>query len=457
MNRRRIPASAPLLLASLAMLAAPGCTTDGPAAEAPPKPAAPSKEEVFRKPVPRGAADDPRVSDATTAGDAVNESLAVIHQRLSALRATYDAKARTEGDLAAVTRRMRPLLSAARRDCDAVLRAAKDLRDQLPHARDGYAASAASYRIRAAGYRDPDLGRVTLKVAERFELEAAKVPERIALTETFIKRLEESQGFLAEADRCLRDTATALAVFSAGGPEPGGSDEGRTFRERLDQFIFVVAEYQEKIFGPRPPGEAADPGPEAPEEAETPPAPKDADAARGASPPASPDAKAAKAEAELRRSTDAIEAMLAASPPKPEATSAARTSRPASPVNQAASGSAVVYTERTADPLAAGSVLIGEVANPARAFRCATQLRIDRRSGHEFVGVMTYGPSGALGSRGVRGTIAAGGRLSMRSEWSAGGVSPEPIGYDGTLSGGTLSGTWRTATQRGQFRLGPPS
>src|SRR4051794_11663223 len=98
---------ATILLAAFVAAACPGCDEVSRAAheeaakastkEREPGPEVPTKEEVFRKPAPRGAGDDPRVSDAGSAGDAVGDSLAVIHRRLRELKTTYDAKARTEG------------------------------------------------------------------------------------------------------------------------------------------------------------------------------------------------------------------------------------------------------------------------------------------------------------------------------------------------------------------------
>ena len=115
MNRTR-----PLLLGSLFLaIIAPGCDLK-PAAYAPATPQAEAEKEVtkadvFKAPAPREAGHDPRVAEAASAGDAVAQSLAVIHQRLQDLEKAYDAKARTEEDLAAVTERMKPLLAAPAR------------------------------------------------------------------------------------------------------------------------------------------------------------------------------------------------------------------------------------------------------------------------------------------------------------------------------------------------------
>ena len=59
-------------------------------------------------------------------------------------------EAEIEGDLKQVAEQMRPLIEASRAHCDAMRRAAEDLRVQLPLARDSYASSALSYRQRAA-------------------------------------------------------------------------------------------------------------------------------------------------------------------------------------------------------------------------------------------------------------------------------------------------------------------
>lgn len=261
-----------MVLSALAMLllAAPGCVkTEGTQpAESPAEAqdatasggaSSPTPEEAFRPPAGTAAGDDPRVAAAQSASDAIAESLEVIQQRLTDLKEAYETKADTEQDLRAAAERMKPLLASARSDCDAVMRAAKDVRFQLFYAGAGFANAAVSYRQRAEGYADPELKKVTLELAEQFDRHAADVPRRMELTDSFIAELVEVQQFLAETDRCLRDTATALSIFSAGNDEkPKASFGGRVFRRRLEQFIAIVFEYQEKL-SKRPPPVAPDP------------------------------------------------------------------------------------------------------------------------------------------------------------------------------------------------------
>ena len=99
--------------------------------------------DTFRSPAPKDAGDDPGVSGSGSTGDAISVSLAVIHERLRDLQSAYRDKGRIEGDLKEVAERMRPLIAAARSDCDAIRRAAKDLKVQLPIVQAGYASAAA--------------------------------------------------------------------------------------------------------------------------------------------------------------------------------------------------------------------------------------------------------------------------------------------------------------------------
>jgi hypothetical protein len=216
-------AAAFVLAAALACLADSGCDprAGGRATPEGEVPAAPSPKEAFRSPAPGGAGDDPRVAAAAAASDAIARTLGSIEDRLKVLRKSYDETAGAERDLKSVAERMIPLLSAAREDCDAILRAAKDLQVQLPFAAVGYTTAAISYRQRAEAYTDPDFKKITVEMAERFERHAADAPKRVAGLGLFVKELERVQEFLAETDRCLRDVAVAMSIFSAGGREPG--------------------------------------------------------------------------------------------------------------------------------------------------------------------------------------------------------------------------------------------
>ncbi len=456
MKSPRLPLRYLLRAIPFAALAAPGCEPKPEDGVANPV----SKADVFRTPAPRQAGDDPRVAEAASAGDAVAQSLAVIHKRLRELEKAYDTKARTEEDLAAVTRRMHPLLAAARADCDAILRATKDLRAQLPYAQAGYASAAASYRMRAEGYRDPALREVTIRIAERFEREGQDIPRRLALTDAFIKQLEEAQVFLSDTDRCLRDTATALAVFSAGRHEPDVSADGRTFKRRLEQFIAVVAEYHGKLLSGAPSAGTARPTPPAATGAMQAATAAGSELAAGAPNPPDPspldgvietitghrvwwgagddDQRAAP---DRSADTRANATMLPVGFPGPRVRIA---------VEGAPSAAAGDH------PLAAGIVLSGESATPARGLRLPVTLTVRERAGDGFSGVMEYGTNGAYGRRGVRGRVSADGRLvTIWAEWFDGNVSPEAIRYDLEGAGESFSGRWETPTLRGTIRLGP--
>jgi hypothetical protein len=258
--------------ATLALLS--GCSETTPLVAGPAPPAGtPSgvqpptiAEQAFQRPAPSNAGQDPRIVSATAANDSVSRSLAVIHERMVNLKAALAnepvaagdvglAKVATEDDLRRVAEQMQPLLVAARADCDAILRAAQDLKAEIPTARRSYEASAELYRERADRYRDPDHRELMLAWAAEFERQAGEVPRRIRLTDEFIARLEDTREFLAETDRCLKDTAAALAILSAG-PESPISAGGRSFRRRLEEFLGLVEEYRRTFLGlpPEPPG-----------------------------------------------------------------------------------------------------------------------------------------------------------------------------------------------------------
>ena len=90
-------------------------------------------------------------------------------------------------------------------------------------------------------------------MADEFDRLASDVPRRVSLTTTFIENLVETQEFLSETDRCLGDTKVALAILSSGIEPPVVSKESKVFRERLEQFLGVVDEYQSKLLSPEKP------------------------------------------------------------------------------------------------------------------------------------------------------------------------------------------------------------
>lgn len=262
MNRWRIVTAAFLVALSLA---ATGCVETGAqaeqAAEAKAKamaaegksasdaPATPPAE-VFRRPAPHASSDDARVNNAKSTSDSINESLGVIRRRINELRKTYEAKVAAEKDLQKVADQLKLLVTAARGDCDAILRAAEDVRTELRYARGSYQTTADLYRERGQNYRDVNLQGVNFRMADEMDRLANDVPRRVRLTDSFIDQLYETRRFLADTERCLTDTKNALAILSAG-PEPVQlSAEARFFRMQLEAFLQVVEEYQQKLFAP---------------------------------------------------------------------------------------------------------------------------------------------------------------------------------------------------------------
>lgn len=240
--------------------------------------AEPTAADALKKPMPTSAADDPRVVQARTAADAVTRALATIRERLAAHRASYDQKVAAETDLRTVVTRLLPLATAAREDCDAIHRAVLDLRIEMRYAQAGYESAAQLYRQRADAYTDPDLRAVTAGMAAEFARLAAAVPGRRAVLNKFHWKLCEVGLFLADTERCLRETDAALAILTAG-PDPAVlsvSDHSKAFRKQLEQFIAVTEEYRAKLLNPAaPPAPAtdADPGPPEPPAEPAPPRP----------------------------------------------------------------------------------------------------------------------------------------------------------------------------------------
>lgn len=226
------------------------------------------KVNVFASPAPQHAGHDPVVEESRSKGDVISASLAAIHEHLRDLKTAYRDKAKIEGDLKEVAKQMQPLIEAARSHCDAMQRAAEDLRFQIPLVDDDYALSANAYRQRALACKDPDYRAIYLKIADEFNRLAVATPARLEAIDGFLQELHKVKEFLVETDRCLKDTSAALAVFSAQATTPNVPVDAKAFSYRLGQFINEALEYEDKLLQkpPKPP----EPPPT--EKAESPPA-----------------------------------------------------------------------------------------------------------------------------------------------------------------------------------------
>lgn len=406
-------------LACVAIL--PGCEPAKPAMAATTVPSTSPATDQLPAPVPEGARDDPPVAASRAAGDAFSASLSEIHMRIRNTVASYRDMGPVAGDLRAASVRLRPLIASARADCDAFRRAAKDLKVQLPIAQAGYVTAAASYRKRAEGYRDPSLRSMTLGFAAQFDALAADTPRRLELTDRFLAHLDEDEGFLSEADRCLRDAETALAVFSGGGHAPEISDDARSLAVRLGEFVSVVLEYEEALLQP-PGGPSGNP--------------------KGV--PAGPKMKA--------------EARPTSAPPRATSDRPQVSSTSSDQPGSIAAQVAHARTTSTRTVFPAGARLSGEITTPSHGFRSPVVLEILERDGDAFAGIVHYSGGYALGRRGVRGRVSPDGtRLSFAADWYEGNLSPEAIRYDLEARGGGFAGYWATASLEGTIRLAPPS
>jgi hypothetical protein len=214
--------------------------------------APPSAADVFQKPTPTEAAHDPRVMTLKATTDRITAALTTVRDRLKDMKTALETKSESETDLLKVAGDLKTLTGQAREDCDAIIRTAKDLREALLDAPRGYAVAAELYRGRAARLTDPTFRDVNLRMADEFDRLAAVTPQRVELTDRFIVQLADVQEFLAQADRCLGDTKTALEILTAG-PSPVTVTAGsKAFRRHLEQFLALIEEYQQKLLAPPP-------------------------------------------------------------------------------------------------------------------------------------------------------------------------------------------------------------
>lgn len=384
-----------------------GCDTKTPEAKAT------TLETVFASPAPKSAGDDPRVEEPRSKGDAISASLAVIHEHLKDLETAYRDKAKIEGDLKKVAEQMQPLIEAARSHCDAMRRAAEDLRFQISLVPDGYTSAAATYRQRAAAYLDPDHRSINLKIADEFDRLAVATPKRLEAIEGFLVELHKAQVFLSDTDRCLKDAAAALAVFSAHGTVPEVPVDAKAFSYRLGQFINTALEYEEKLLQkpPKPP--------------EPPPAEKAESPPHAAA--ASPTNTGVLSLEELHRQTARY--TLKATEETERFTEDTTVSRPRAEV-------------RPTDALRPGAVLSGAFRQGPYTIPC--RLTVLRRDGERFSArLWAQNPDGPCESEAwgtVRDDV-----VTMASKRIYGNISPRSD-YQGRLAANGISGRCNEGT-----------
>ncbi len=415
----------------------------------------PTPAEVFVPPAPSESAHDPRVAAAASSTEAIGRSLETIRRRLQDVKVAFETKAETEQDLQAVAAKLKPLIDAAREDCDLVMRTAKDVLVQLPFAASGYEHAAKSYRERAEGYTDQDLKELTIRLADEFARLAEDIPRRTEMTENFIARLLEVQEFLAETDRCLDDTTTALAIFSAGKTAPEVSVEGKVFRKRLEQFIEIVFEYQETLLG-KPKAVVPEPPKVEPKEPEsqepsrmtiTTEAESDSTPSKEAASESEPKATAWKPNRGTPRGTPIFEQI-----PKTRPSTEVPRQKPrvTFPIVRAAS---LQVARRRLEP---GAVLTGEVVNPAASFRGDAEFRIERWDVEAVEGVLSIDQGSVQLIRGLLGHLSDDGKtVHLRSVYWTGPIRPEPAEYFLSVNPheAILAGAWQTQNHSGTIRL----
>ena len=223
------------------------------------KPVVDYLKQIFQKPSPSSAIQDPRVLSALDSTRSMEHALSVIHERFRTINDSYELRQSTNTDLKAVIAEMKPLVKAARTDVMYIMQSAQDMMAELPHNKLSLEATAKLYRQKAITYRDPALRKITEAVADEMERLENDVPRKMRLTADFILELTNVHSFLAETDRCLNDTATAMQILTAGNDEPKGSIEGIAFRIRVKQYMTILDEYGKKLGTIPEPEEAKEP------------------------------------------------------------------------------------------------------------------------------------------------------------------------------------------------------
>lgn len=373
-----------------------------------------SVRQVFQKPSPSNASQDPSVIAALDSTKSLERTLSVIYERFKNISGSFEQQEITNTDLAKVTEQMRPLVKAARSDVTTLLHAAQDLMTELPHTKLSLEATGRLYRQKALSYRDQELRKITETMATQFERLENDIPRKMRLTSDFIIELTEAHLLLAEAERCLNDTATAMQILTAGNNAPKPSQEGIAFQYRVKQYMSVLDEYGKKLAN-------------IPEKQES-------------GTPAVSDTRASSIETGQDNLTD-TQSKTSAKEKKKDNTETAE----AKPIDTRARTTGI-----SRDVLQANTTLRGSYIDPAGEL--PLQVTVRNRVGNRITGDIIVKTAYGLGYQRFSGTVN-GNTFSLHVTYLSGPLMQSPETWQGQIDEELISGTWMTATLDGKFHL----
>lgn len=373
-----------------------------------------SVRQVFQKPSPSNASQDPSVIAALESTKSLERTLSVIYERFKNISGSFEQQEITNTDLKKVIEQMKPLVKAARADVTTLLHAAQDLMTELPHTKLSLEATARLYRQKSITYRDQQLRKITDTMANQFERLENDIPRKMRLTSDFIIELTEAHLLLAETDRCLNDTATAIQILTAGNNAPKPSQEGIAFQYRVKQYMTVLDEYRKKLA--------------------TIPEQKESET------PADSDREGPTLGSGQDNLTDKSPS-TAGNEKKKDNTETAN----AKPIDPRARISSL-----TRDVLQANTTLRGSYIDPAGEL--PLQVTVRNRVGNRITGDIIVKTAYGLGYQRFSGTVN-GNTFSLHVTYLSGPLMQSPETWQGQIDEELISGTWMTGTLDGKFHL----
>jgi hypothetical protein len=203
------------------------------------------------EPPPPENVGDPNASVKKT-NEVIRGNLRAIRERLSAARSEYKLNADIGSDLLGATEELLKLSGTARDDCDRMIRAADDIRWDLPRAAIGYKANADRCRLDAERTNDERMRGIHLQTAAMMDRYAAEVPRRMKVTEEFLASAKQTRALLAESERTLRVQWEAMVIGTTGAEKPAVRIETKVYMAQFEQFLSVVERFYRE-FGEPPP------------------------------------------------------------------------------------------------------------------------------------------------------------------------------------------------------------
>lgn len=206
-------------------------------------------EKVFTPPAPVTMEQSPMAVATKTAKERIDSRIASIRNNLGNYTRNYQSRNLASQEFLKLTDDLTSLIDQARADADFYRRTAIDLVNELVFLEKGLRYLAGEVTSRSDKMDDSKLQSMNVgSVNSDYLKQADDMPARIATTRGFIKDMEASGRFLADANASLAIVKTYVLVTQAGsGPPKIDGERVEVLRQSLVDFVDLVDKFTKQV------------------------------------------------------------------------------------------------------------------------------------------------------------------------------------------------------------------